>query len=152
MMQHHEKQIFSFAAGILAVFCTGLPEIAKAQESNACPVDGCTVEITSVNRTGDELTVGLSSNFAPDISKNHFHIWWGELFDVRQVSNNAETVHNVKQGDWHPTDAYPTYETTGVTSLSQRNRSVLLCVSAADRNHDIIDPEVLNCVDVSGSL
>lgn len=125
---------------------------ALAQDSNACPVDGCSVEIASVTNQDGELAVILNANFEPDISKNHFHIWWGELYDVKQVSNNAETVHNVSQGDWHPTDAYPNYMTTGVTSLSQRGEAVTLCVSAADRNHDIIDPEALNCVDVSANF
>lgn len=122
---------------------------APAQDSNACPVDGCAVEIINVANEGGELTIELTSNFEPDMSKNHFHIWWGELYDVKQVSNNAETVHNVSQGDWHPTDAYPSYTTTGVTSVSQRSDAITLCVSPADRNHDIIDPDALHCVDVS---
>ncbi|NRB17483.1 MAG: hypothetical protein HRU33_07900 [Rhodobacteraceae bacterium] len=119
------------------------------QESNACPVDGCLVEIVSIDNDGDELTIGLKSNFSPDISKNHFHIWWGELFDVKQVSNNAETKHKVSQGNWHPMDAYPMYTTTGAASVAQRREAVSLCVSAADRNHDIIDPKEFVCLDVS---
>ena len=139
------------AAGALTVTaCLSAP--AFAQDSNACPVDGCVVEIVSVTNEGGELAVELSANFEPDISKNHFHIWWGELYDVKQVSNNAETVHNVAQGDWHPTDAYPNYTTSGVTSVSQRGDAVSLCISAADRNHDIIDPEALHCVDVSANF
>ncbi|MEL6619086.1 MAG: hypothetical protein AAFP16_09440 [Pseudomonadota bacterium] len=151
-MQNSEKLNLSVATATLLFLCAWGTGTAEAQASNACPVDGCSVEIVSVTANGDELSLELSSNFNPDISKNHFHIWWGELFDVRQVSNNAETVHNVRQGDWHPTDAYPSYQTTGVTSVSQRGDAVSLCVSAADRNHDIIDPEALNCVDVSANF
>ncbi|TMV04209.1 hypothetical protein FGK63_18145 [Ruegeria sediminis] len=146
----HEKVIQGSILPAL-VFALGgsFASQAMAQDANACPVDGCMIEIVSVQRDGDELTVELSSNFVPDMSKNHFHIWWGELYDVKQVSNNAETVHNVSQGDWHPTDAYPSYITSGVTSVSQRGEAVSLCVSAADRNHDIIDPEEFTCLDVS---
>jgi len=140
---------FAVYAASIFLMSSVLSGSSAAQESNACPVDGCEVDIASVTKDGNELTVELTSNFTPDISKNHFHIWWGELFDVKQVSNNAETVHNVSQGDWHPTDAYPSYTTSGPTSLAQRGEAVSLCVSAADRNHDIIDPEILNCVDVS---
>ncbi len=142
--------------GMISVFTliitTGFYGHALAQDSNACPVDGCDVEIISVSGQDGELAVTLKANFVPDISKNHFHIWWGELYDVRQVSNNAETVYNMSQGDWHPTDAYPNYTTTGVTSVSQRRGGVSLCISAADRNHDIVDPEVFHCVDVSSNF
>ena len=151
-MSFFKSEIFKHTFHGAVVLCVCQTGPLLAQDSNACPVDGCSVEITSVTNQDGELAVVLSANFEPDISKNHFHIWWGELYDVKQVSNNAETVHNVSQGDWHPTDAYPNYMTTGVTSLAQRGEAVTLCVSAADRNHDIIDPEALNCVDVSANF
>ncbi|WP_370401546.1 hypothetical protein [Sulfitobacter sp. JB4-11] len=151
-MQQFEKLKSGPIATVVFCVSISISGTAVAQDSNACPVDGCVVDIVSVTQDNGELTVELNANFKPDISKNHFHIWWGELYDVRQVSNNAETVHNVSQGDWHPTDAYPTYATSGVTSVLQRGEAVSLCVSAADRNHDIIDPEALNCVDVSNKF
>lgn len=123
-----------------------------AQETNACPVDGCIVTITAVEPEGDELKLTLEANFAPAMSRNHIHVWWGEAFDVRQVSNNAETVHGMTQGSWHPTDDYPTYVTQSAASVDERGEAVSLCVSAADRNHDILDPELLNCVSVSQFL
>jgi hypothetical protein len=86
------------------------------------------------------------------MSRNHVHVWWGENFTVQQVSNNAEPVHKVKQGEWHPTDEYPTYVTQSAASTSVRGSAKTLCVSAADRNHDILDIAKLNCVDVSGQL
>lgn len=125
---------------------------AAAQETNACPVDGCEISISSAKMNGDEIEVMFDANFQPDVSKNHIHIWWGENFTVRQVSANAETVHNVKQGDWHPTADYPNYVTTSAASTSQRNGATTLCVSAADRNHDIIDPDVSACVSVEDLL
>lgn len=127
---------------------------ARAQESlpNACPVDGCDVKIVDVSKAGEELQVTFEANFTPEMANNHFHVWWGELYTVEQVSNNAEPAYGVKQGDWHPTDEFPTYVTQSAASVSVRNGARTLCVSAADRNHDILDPKIFNCVDVGERL
>lgn len=119
---------------------------------NACPVDGCEVEVVDVEKEGDELRVTLEANFTPDMSRNHVHVWWGENFTIQQVSNNAEPVHKVKQGEWHPTADYPAYVTQSAASTSVRGSAKTLCVSGADRNHDILDVTKLNCVDVSDQL
>lgn len=124
----------------------------NSQESNACPVDGCVVSIASAELDGEELAIVFESNFAPDMSKNHIHVWWGENFTVEQVSNNAETTHGVEQGDWHPTDAFPDYVTTGASSLAARGDAVSLCTSAADRNHDILDTELQNCYSIEALI
>ena len=122
-----------------------------AQEAlpNACPVDGCEVKIVDVKKSGDELALTLEANYTPDLSKNHFHVWWGDNFTVKQVSNNAEKAHGLKQGDWHPTDEYPSYVTQGPVSIAVRGNSKTICVSAGDRNHDIIDVTKFNCMDIS---
>lgn len=126
---------------------------AVAQEmTNACPVDGCQVKIVSVEKAGDELTVTFEANYAPDFSKNHFHVWWGENYTVEQVSNNAETVHHVKQGDWHPTADYPAYTTQSSVSVKERGSATTLCVSPGDRNHDIIDVKIMDCRSVADLL
>jgi len=123
---------------------------AIAQDmTNACPVDGCQVRIVAAQKDGDEITVTFEANFTPDMSKNHLHVWWGENYTVRQVSNNAETAHGVKQGDWHPTDEYPGYTTQSAVSVKERGDATSLCVSAADRAHDILDPEVFECISVA---
>ncbi len=127
----------------------GLTTGGTAQEAvNACPVDGCKISIVSVEKQGDELLVTFDANFKPEMSKNHIHIWWGENFDVKQVSNNAETEHGVAQGEWHPTDEYPGYTTQSAASVAVRGDATTLCVSAADRNHDILDPEIFECYSV----
>ncbi len=124
-----------------------------AQEmTNACPVDGCQVKIVSVEKAGDELHVTFEANYQPDFSKNHFHVWWGENYSVEQVSNNAETVHHVKQGDWHPTADYPAYTTQSSVSVKERGDATTLCVSPGDRNHDIIDVKVKDCRSVADLL
>jgi len=122
---------------------------AGAQESNACPVDGCQVHFVSVEKDGDELKVTLQANYKPDMSKNHIHVWWGEQWDVKQVSNNAETTYGVKQGSWNPTDEYPVYTTQAEASTKERGTATTLCVSAGDRDHDIIDPALFECRSVA---
>ncbi|WP_424926658.1 hypothetical protein [Amaricoccus tamworthensis] len=125
---------------------------AVAQENNACPVDGCTAYFTTASNNGEEVTLTVESNFLPDMSKNHFHIWWGENFTVQQVSANAETVSNVTQGDWHPTSEYPNYTTASAASTTVRNGATTLCISPADRNHDILDFNQVHCVDLAEIL
>lgn len=127
---------------------------ARAAEllPNACPVDGCDVRIARVNGSGEELELTFESNFSPDVSKNHFHVWWGENYTVKQVGRNAETVHGVTQGRWHRHADYPTYITKGAASTSVRGEAVTICVSPADRNHNIIDVQIYHCVDASARL
>jgi len=142
------------AAVLLAGFAltTAAPAVAQDDLPNACPVDGCEVRIASAAAHDGEVALTLEANFMPDLSKNHVHVWWGEQFSVEQVSNNAETVHGVEQGSWHPTDAYPDYVTQSAASTAVREGATTLCVSAADRNHDILDPARFHCVDVGDAL
>ena len=141
----------AIAIGLPAgLFC--IQAVADENMPNACPVDGCEVKIVAVEKDGDELKVTLEANYMPDMSHNHVHVWWGENYTVEQVSNNAEPVYHVKQGDWHPTADYPVYITQSSASTSVRGKATTLCVSAADRNHDILDVTKFNCVDVSKYL
>lgn len=138
----------SWAAAILALGAPACPALAETAV-NACPVDGCRIHFVSVEKAGDELKLTLEANFKPDMSKNHIHVWWGDNYEVRQVSNNAETVYGVKRGVWHPTDEYPVYVTQSGASMKERRSATTLCVSAGDRNHDIIDPSLFECRSVA---
>ena len=139
--------------GMIAAAGTICASAALAQDAtNACPVDGCKVSIASVEKAGDELKLRFDANFAPDLSKNHIHVWWGENFTVEQVSNNAEPVYGVKQGEWHPTDDYPDYTTQSAVSVAVRGDATTICVSAADRNHDILDVKLFECESVAEQL
>ena len=131
-----------------------LAPLSEAQDAppNACPVDGCEVKIVAVEKDGDELQLTLEANYSPDMSNNHIHVWWGDNYTVEQVSNDAETVHHVKQGEWHPMADYPSYVTQSAASMKVRGTSKTICVSPADRNHDIIDVKVFQCVDISNHL
>lgn len=141
-------------AVLLVVPITSVRQVAEAADAlpNSCPVDGCEVKIVGVQKQGDELLLAFEANYTPDMSRNHIHVWWGENFKVEQVSNNAEPVHNVKQGEWHPTADYPSYLTQSAVSTSVRGSAKTICVSAGDRNHDIIDVTEFYCMDMSGYL
>ncbi|MEM9602859.1 MAG: hypothetical protein AAGA11_08350 [Pseudomonadota bacterium] len=130
----------------------GLASAKAADMPNSCPVDGCIVTISAVDRDGDELRVTLASNFTPDNSRNHFHMWWGEQYDVRQVGRNASSEHSVEQGKWHRHDDYPLYLTTGAASTTVREGATTLCVTAADRDHNVLDAALFDCMDVSQQL
>ncbi len=151
----HARQLLKSGAVPLlvgaALICAGAAN-AFADMPNACPVDGCEVKIERVARSGEELEITFISNFTPDVSKNHFHVWWGENFTVQQVGRNAEPVYNVKQGRWHRHDDYPTYITQGAASTKVRGQATTVCVSAADRHHNILDVKKYHCVDASQHL
>lgn len=124
---------------------------ATEQMANACPVDGCEVKILAVKPAGAELTLTFKANFMPDVSKNHLHVWWGEQYDVKQVGRNAKAF-GVEKGKWHRHDDYPDYTTTGAASTTIREGAVTVCVTAADRNHNVLDASLYHCVDASNHL
>ncbi len=117
---------------------------------NACPVDGCEVTITDVAKEGDELRVTWSANYEPDFSKNHIHVFWN-TYTADQVSNDA-AARGVTQGEWVPTADYPEYVTEGAVSTGVRGESTTICVTAGDRDHNVIDSSIVNCRDVSALL
>jgi ABC-type glycerol-3-phosphate transport system substrate-binding protein len=119
--------------------------------TNACPVDGCSITITDVQPDGDELRITWETNFAPEFSKNHIHLYW-DTYTAKEVSANAESEHGVTQGNWLPTDAWPELVTEGAVSVAERAGSTMLCVTAADFEHIVLDLDLVKCFDVSDSL
>ena len=117
---------------------------------NACPVEGCKVTIDGVVQDGDELKVTWTANFRPDFARNHIHVYW-DTFTADQVSDDA-AARGVTQGSWVPTDAYPTYTTGSEASVARRAASTRLCVTAGDRNHNVIDAKLFQCADVKDLL
>ena len=103
---------------------------------------------TTSTNDGEELKVTWTANFDPDTSRNHIHVYW-DTYDPAQVSNDAESVHGVTQGEWVPTDSYPSYTSDGAVSVSQRGTSTTVCVTAGDKDHNVIDVGVENCRDVA---
>ena len=145
------RRMLGYASiAVIALIGTG-QAVASEQMANACPVDGCEVKILGVKPAGEELTLTFKANFMPDVSKNHLHVWWGEQYDVKQVGRNAATF-GVEKGKWHRHDDYPDYTTTGAASTSIREGAVTICVTAADRNHNILDATLYHCVDASDHL
>jgi hypothetical protein len=121
-----------------------------ADGQNACPVDGCTITITNVEKDGDELKITWDTNFAPDFSKNHIHVFW-DTFTADQVSDDA-AERGVEQGEWVPTGDHPDFVTEGAVSTSARSGSTTVCVTAGDRDHNVIDSSLLDCRDVADLL
>lgn len=126
------------------------PTGPAAASSNACPVDGCSVSFQNVEDSGEELKLSFTSNYAPDNSGNHYHVYWGK-FEAKQVSNDAETKYKVKQGEWEPTSDNP-FTTTGAVAAGQRGDSTKICVTPGDKNHNVINPAVVECRDVANLL
>lgn len=118
--------------------------------SNACPPEGCEITITAVEPDGDELAVTFEANFLPDFSRNHIHVFWDDV-SADQVSSDAES-RGVEQATWTPTDEYPVFVTGSETSLATRPDSTMLCVTAGDRDHVVIDSSMVHCMDVSDHL
>ena len=115
---------------------------------NACPVESCSITITEVAASGDELEITWDANFDPDLSRNHIHVYWS-TFTPAEVSNDAETTHGVTQGVWVPTDANPVFTTEGAVSTAERGDATEVCVTAADRDHNVLDVSIQDCTDVS---
>ncbi len=91
-----------------------------------------------------------SANFDPDVAKNHIHLYW-DIYSADQVSGDAAD-RGVEQGNWVPTDAYPTITTSDVISVAERGGSTMLCVTASDGDHNVIDSGSVDCRDVSDLL
>lgn len=117
---------------------------------NACPVEGCKVNFASIDKAGDELQLTFTANYTPEISGNHFHVYWSK-FQAKQVSDNAESKFGVTQGDWEPTADNP-YTTAGAVAVSQKGDSGQICVTAGDKDHNVLNPDLFECRDVAGLL
>ncbi len=118
--------------------------------ANACPADGCKDRIVSASPAGRELRIKLKANYAPDVSRNHFHIYWS-TFTAKQVSSDAQPRFGVKQGAWVPTADNP-FTTTGAVSVQAHKAAREICVTTGDRYHNVIDADLFACRDVSGLL
>jgi hypothetical protein len=118
---------------------------------NACPAEGCRATIVSARRApGGELILTLSANFAPDLSGNHLHVYW-DHFAAKQISLDAQPRFGVTQGQWEAV-AELQYTTAGATSVISRRTSPKICVTAADHNHDVLDPTLYSCYDITSLL
>ncbi|MGI8828778.1 MAG: hypothetical protein ACR2I5_03270 [Candidatus Limnocylindria bacterium] len=122
----------------------------QAPVANACPAEGCRITIVNAERDGDEIAVTWETNFVPDISRNHIHIYW-DRYTADEVSSDAE-ARGVSQGEWVPTDVVPTFVTQDVVAVAMRGESTTICVTAGDRDHVVIDATLFDCRDVADLL
>jgi len=146
------RKILSLTGLGLIAFASITHVTIAADKPNACPVDGCLATIVGIKSAGEELEVTLETNYTPDNSRNHLHMWWGEQFTSQQVGRNAKSEHSVTQGKWHRHDDFPVYITTGSASVEVREGATTLCVTAADGDHNVLDAEKFHCMDVSKFL
>ncbi len=123
---------------------------ADAVLPNACPVEGCQITISDAQLEGDEIRVTWTANYTPDFSKNHIHVYW-DTYSADEVTNDA-AARGKTQGEWVPTADYPEFVSEGAVSTSVRGASTTLCVTAGDRDHNVIDSSLVNCRDVSDLL
>lgn len=144
----------STLSALIGAAYIALPGLAGAADTtpvqNACPKDGCEVSIVSVEAADSELKIEFKANYAPEVARNHIHIYW-DTYSSDQVSKDAKS-RGVVQGNWHPTGDYPIYITQSDASVSARDSSTTLCVTAADRDHNVIDSSIVQCVDVGDKL
>lgn len=128
----------------------GLEGVPASQEGdlllNLCPDRGCRVEISEAERQEGELQLTFEANFAPDLARNHFHVYW-DNFSAQQVSSDAGARFGVRRGDWSEAEENP-FTTNGATSVTARGNSMIICVTAADLNHSVIDPQYSDCFNV----
>lgn len=117
---------------------------------NACPVEGCSITITDAVRDGTEVRLTWQANYTPDFSKNHIHVYW-DTYTADQVTNDA-VERDQTQGEWVPTADYPQFVTEGAVSTSARGASTTICVTAGDRDHNVIDSSIVDCRDISDLL
>ncbi len=117
---------------------------------NACPAEGCKVRIASVVREGRELKITFEANYAADIARNHHHVYW-DTYTAKQVTSDAQTRFGATQGAWVATQDNP-YTTGDAVSVGSRGTSTRICVTAGDRRHNVIDPAIFDCRDVSDLL
>jgi hypothetical protein len=126
------------------------PDVAAGGKQNACPVEGCNITIVDVQPAGDELEITWNTNYAPKFARNHVHVFW-DTYSADEVSNDASEKGHT-QGEWVPTGAYPRFVTKGAVSTAKRADSTTLCVTAGDRDHNVIDSSIVDCRDVSALL
>ena len=126
------------------------PEGQSAAPGNACPAEGCRIRIVSAERAGKEIRLAFEANFNPDVSRNHFHVFW-DRYTAKQVSIDAGPRFGVTVGQWVPTADNP-FTTRDEAAVGMRGQSTTLCVTAGDRNHNVIDPSLVDCRDVSSLL
>jgi hypothetical protein len=117
---------------------------------NACPVEGCQIFITSAEASGAEIELTFEANFTPDFERNHIHVFWDSQPAGAVGSDFAERGF-AEQGKWHPTDEYPGYVTQADASVASESRqgSTVVCATAGDTDHAVIDPGLVACRDVS---
>ncbi|NND76002.1 MAG: BMP family ABC transporter substrate-binding protein [Ilumatobacter sp.] len=120
---------------------------AFAPLSADCPAEGCRARIIAAEIVGGELAVTLEANWFFDEADNHLHYFWSPRYEPNQVGMDSAERFGVEVGEWDIDGRYPVYVTEDVVSLSSRTvEDTRLCLTAADAAHNVIDPELFDCL------
>ena len=119
---------------------------ALVPRGTACPAEGCIIRFITVEPSGSELQVTLEANWVLDVGAMHAHYYWSPRYTSSQVGGDSEARFGVPVGDWDLDDSYPVYVTQGSVSLAGRGDDSELCVTPADAGHNVIDPNLFDCI------
>lgn len=84
------------------------------------------------------------------MKRNHFHVFW-DTYTAKQMSLDALQRFGVAVGNWEATADNP-YTTTGAAAVRNRGKSTTICVTSGDRNHSVVDANLVACRDVRSLL
>ena len=120
--------------------------------SAECPAEGCIIRIISIQPSGPELVVAIEANWIQATSGIHAHYFWSPTYSAENAGGDALARFGVPSGSWDLDDRYPDYTTENGASVALRGAATELCVTAADRFHNVIDPTLFSCINVTNAL
>ena len=118
----------------------------------ACPTSGCDIRILGAVVSGGEVVVSLEANWVMAEFGDHAHFYWSPNYSAEQVGGDSSERFGVTVGSWDLDARYPVYVTENGASLALRGSATDMCVTPADRNHNVIDPTVVSCISVVEAL
>ncbi len=121
---------------------------ALAPQGALCPAEGCSIRILDAQPSGAELAVTLEANWAMSVNGIHAHYFWSPTYAANQVGGDSAARFGVAVGSWDLDDRFPFYVTENAASTSLRGNATELCVTAADANHNVVDPALVSCFPV----
>ncbi len=124
----------------------GVEARALAPLGPDCPPEGCRIRIVRTEPAGSELLLTLEANWVLDVGGMHAHYFWSPRYTAEQVGTDSAARFGVTVGDWDLDDAYPQYTTRGSVSLAGLGDDTeMICVTAADAGHNVLDPALFSC-------
>jgi molecular chaperone DnaK len=122
--------------------CVPLPEGAAL--AGSCDGVLC-IRIDEVRVVGGELAIEWSPDgFEPDNAATHAHFYW-DIYLPSQVGTNAADL-GAEQAPWELTDQRPFVPRAEMQLTNRPVYATGICVTVADGNHAVINPDSFHCV------